>query len=186
MAATAHRAQREEGGRMGRIAWADLVLPPGLPCLAGAEASSDLASRPAPGLVKAWCLLPTREVLSRPWASACASGETQGHRWWLRHLETPKSPSGPSWSKHRARRLRSVNAGVPPWLRGSGEERSVLGSIPQPPGDRADHLRAVTAEHRPALASGGEQVSALHQRTLLLRGWARGPRSVQSVTGRDS
>ena len=48
-----------EGGRMVRIALADLVLPPGLPCLAGPGASSVLASCPAPGLVKAWCLLLT-------------------------------------------------------------------------------------------------------------------------------
>ena len=89
--ATAVRALRSEGDRVIRIAPATLVLPPGLPCLAAAGASSDLASRPAPGLAKAWCLLLTREVLSRPRASACASGETQGHRWWLRHLTPPKS-----------------------------------------------------------------------------------------------
>jgi hypothetical protein len=96
--ATAVRAPRSEGDRVIRIALATLVLPPGLPCLAVAEASSDLASRPAPGLVKAWGLLPTGEVLSRPRASACASGETHGYRWWLRHLTPPKSllaPRGP-------------------------------------------------------------------------------------------
>ena len=70
VAANAHRAQREEGDRIIRNALATLVLPPGLPCLAGAGASSDLASRPAPGLVKAWCLLLIGEVLSRLHASA--------------------------------------------------------------------------------------------------------------------
>ena len=51
VAATAVRALRSEGDHMGRTAPATLMPPPGLPCLAMAGASSDLASRPAPGLV---------------------------------------------------------------------------------------------------------------------------------------